>query len=282
MEGKVKLALMKWAGRMLLLILSVLFLTPLVWMFLASVRPQADVFRYITPFTWKTLLPSRVTLSDYKLLFSTTPFLRYVFNTAFVAIVATVLNLFVNSLAAYAFARMRFPGRDLIFVMLLTTLVIPFEIISIPLYSIVRTLGWIDTYQALIFPSVARVFSIFLLKQFFSGIPAELEEAARIDGCSAWGIYRNVILPLGKPALITLALLSMQENWDSFIWPLIVTNSPGIRVIQIAIASFAQEGTIYWELIFPACSIAAGIPIILYMVFQRYYVQGIATTGLKG
>jgi multiple sugar transport system permease protein len=262
--------------------LALLFVFPYVWMFAASFRPVQEIFQYMYPLSWKSIVPLHPTLGNYRALFATEPFGRYVFNSLLVASAVTVLDLFVNSLAAYAFARIAFPGRDLLFVILLATLIIPFEAIMVPLYIIVRTLGWIDTYLGLIVPSAARVFSIFLLRQFMLGIPRELDDAARIDGCSHWGIYRTIVLPLTTPALISLGIITFHESWDAFTWPLIATNRQDYRLIQVAIATFSQESVILWDRIFAASSLASVLPIALFLAFQRYYVRGIATTGLKG
>lgn len=262
--------------------LGITFLFPYMWMFAASFRPVQEIFQYTYPLSWKSFIPVHFTLDNYRALFTTEPFGRYILNSLIVAVAVTVLDMFINSLAAYAFARIAFPGRDLLFFILLATIIIPFEAIMVPLYLIVKALGWIDTYQGLVIPSVARIFSIFLLRQFMLGIPRELDDAARIDGCGHWGIYRTVVLPLSMPALISLGIITFHESWDGFTWPLIVTNRQEYRLIQVAIATFSQESVILWDRIFAASSIASLLPITLFLAFQRYYVRGITTTGLKG
>jgi len=261
---------------------ALLFLFPYLWMFGASFRPVQEIFENVYPLSWRTIFPAHFTLANYQSLFTEEPFGRYLFNTLFVAGTVTVLDLFVNSLAAYAFARISFPGRDVLFVGLLATIIIPFEAIMIPLYLIVRSFGWIDTYLALIVPSAARIFSVFLLRQFMLGIPRDLEDAARIDGCRHWGIYRHVILPLSAPALISLGILTFQEHWDSFTWPLIATNHPKYRLVQVAIATFSQQDVVLWDRILAGSAVATVLPIVLFLALQRYYVRGIVTTGLKG
>ena len=265
-----------------LVAVALLFLFPYFWMFGASLRPIQEIFADVYPLSWKTFFPGHFTLANYHSLFTKEPFGRYLLNTLFVAGTVTGLDLFVNSLAAYVFARISFPGRDVLFIGLLATIIIPFEAIMVPLYLIVRSFGWIDTYFALIVPSAARVFSIFLLRQFMLGIPRELEDAARIDGCSHWGIYRHVILPLSVPALISLGILTFQEHWDSFTWPLIATNRQQYRLVQVAIATFSQEDVVLWDRILAGSTVATILPIALFLLFQRYYVRGIVTTGLKG
>lgn len=265
-----------------LTVIALLFLFPYIWMFAASFRPVQEIFQDVYPLSWRTFFPVHFTLGNYQSLFTQEPFGRYLFNTLFVAGTVTVLDLFVNSLAAYGFARISFPGRDAVFFGLLTTMIIPFEAIMIPLYLIVRSFGWIDTYLGLIIPMTARIFSIFLLRQFMLGIPRDLDDAARIDGCGHWGIYRHLILPLSLPALISLGILTFQENWDSFTWPLIATNQQNLRLVQVAIATFSVQDVVLWDRILAGSAIATALPIVLFFALQRYYVRGIVTSGLKG
>jgi multiple sugar transport system permease protein len=166
--------------------------------------------------------------------------------------------------------------------LVLAVMIVPFEALLVPLYLIVRRLGWVDSYAALIIPMVPRAFSIFLLRQFFRGLPRELDDAARIDGCRHWGIYWHIMLPLSRPVLLSVGLLAFQEMWGSFTWPLVATNSASMRVVQVAVATFGQGDAIQYDKIFAALSLAAAVPIILFLLFQRYYVRGIATAGLKG
>jgi multiple sugar transport system permease protein/fructooligosaccharide transport system permease protein len=194
----------------------------------------------------------------------------------------TALDVTVSSMAAYGFARVRFPGREALFFLVLAIMIIPFEALLVPLYLIVRGFGWVDSYAALILPMVPRALSIFLLRQFFLGLPKELEDAARIDGCAHWGVYWHIMLPLSRPVLLSVALLAFQEMWGSFTWPLVVTNKADLRVVQVAVATFGQGDAIQYDKIFAALSLAAAVPILLFIIFQRYYVRGIATAGLKG
>jgi len=188
----------------------------------------------------------------------------------------------VNALAAYAFARLRFPGRDLLFLLVLLTIIVPFEAIALPLYQVSRILNWLDTYQVMIVPVLANAFSIFLLRQFFLGIPSELEDAALVDGASRLRIFFQIVVPLSWPAIISTSLITFQASWDAFFWPLIATNSPEVRVIQIAVSNLVGQDATYWDDLFAAVAIAALVPMILFFIFQRYYTVGITTTGLKG
>ena len=272
------------AGRYaLMVLLAAFFLLPYVWMVSGSLRTQNEIFANLFPLSIWTFVPKQWTLASFQALLQLEPypFTHYLWNSLVVAGTVTVLSLIVNSCAAYVFARIRFPGRDALFVAFLATMVIPFEILAIPLYIEMRTLRWVDTYQALIVPFVASPVGMFLLRQFFLGLPRELEEAARIDGCSLFGAFWRVVLPNAAPALIAFGLIRFQFSWDSFIWPLIVAPSPPVRVIQVAIASFDSDQVVHWDMIF-AAAVIASLPIVLLFAFlQRYYVQGVVTSGLK-
>ena len=267
----------------LMLVLAAFFLLPYVWMVSGSLRTQAEIFANIYPLTLWTFLPRQPTLGNFQALLNLQPlpFTHYIFNSLFVAVTVTALSLVINSCAAYAFARLEFPGRDVLFVLFLSTMIIPFEVLAIPLYLEMRWLNWIDTYQALIVPFVASPLGMFLLRQFFLGLPRELEEAARIDGCSMFGAFRRIVLPNSVPALIAFGVIRFQFSWDAFVWPLIVAPSPPVRVIQVAIASFDTDVQVQWNLIL-AAAVLASLPIILMFAFlQRFYVQGMLTSGMK-
>jgi multiple sugar transport system permease protein len=267
----------------LMLLLAAFFLLPYVWMVSGSLRTQSEIFANIYPLTLWTFIPREPTLANFGALLNLQPlpFTHYIFNSLFVAVTVTAFSLVVNSFAAYAFARLEFPGRDVLFVVFLSTMIIPFEVIAIPLYLEMRWLRWVDTYQALIVPFVASPLGMFLLRQFFLGLPRELEEAARIDGCSMFGAFRRIVLPNAVPALIAFGVIRFQFAWDAFVWPLIVAPSPPVRVIQVAIASFDTDVQVQWNLIL-AAAVLASLPIILIFAFlQRFYVQGMLTSGLK-
>ncbi len=264
--------------------LAMVFIVPYLWLFFSSIKPAREIFQYIFPLSWKTFIPQVFTLDAYRELFHMVPFpfSRYLANSVFVAVSVTALSLVVNALAAYAFAKLEFPGRNILFGIFLSTMIVPFEVLAIPLYIQVRSFGWINTYQALIIPWVAQPLGIFLLRQFFQEIPKELEEAARIDGCSYFGAFRRIVLPNSVPALVAFALIRFQASWDAFIWPLIAAPAAEKRVIQIAIASFVTEVQTRWDLTFAASSMATIPIIVLFLILQRYYVQGVVMSGLKG
>lgn len=265
-----------------LTVLVFVFLTPFLWMIASSFKPQAEIFGSSFPLRIEAFYAPRPTLEHYEKVFTVAPFARYLLNTLFIAVTVLFGHLLIASLAAYSFARLRFPGRDILFIGVLSTMIIPGEVTFMPLFLVIRSLGWIDHYAALIVPPLSGVFGIFLLRQFFRDIPRDLEDSARIDGCSVLGIYRHIILPLSKSVLITLGLMVFIAEWGSFMWPLVVMNTPAKQVIQVGIANFTTTYGIYWGRIL-AASTMASIPIIaLFVVLQRYYVRGIVMSGIKG
>jgi multiple sugar transport system permease protein len=230
-----------------------------------------------------TLWPQQWHVENFPSAMAAAPFPRYFFNTVFVALWTVLGVLAVSALAAYAFARMRFVGKNVLFAAFLATLMIPSEVTLIPNFVIItRWLGWYDTYQAQVVPLIGSVFAIFLLRQFFMTIPQELEDAARIDGCSQLRFLWSIVLPLSTPALVTLALLNFLSAWNAFFWPLIVTRSADMRPIQLGLQAFSSEfGSRYGEQM--AATTVVMLPTVLaFLLAQRYFVEGIARTGLKG
>ncbi|MFQ5810996.1 MAG: ABC transporter permease subunit, partial [Armatimonadota bacterium] len=208
-------------------------------------------------------------------------FFAFYINSLLVAIVVTFGQVFTSSLAAYAFARLQFPGRDKVFLGYLATMMIPAVVTMIPVFILLRQLGWIDSYKALIFPAMFSAYGTFLLRQFFLTIPTDLEDAARIDGCGAFGIYWNVILPLSKPALATLTTFVFLGSWNNYMWPLIVINSTSKKTLPIALQSFQGLYTTEWTLLM-AASLLVLLPVLIVFIFnQRFFVRGIVLTGLK-
>lgn len=267
-----------------LAIVGFIFIFPFIYMFLSSLKPQAEIFQYAFPLSWKTLIPQTWTLENFVELINLLPysFLHYLGNSIFVAIACTFGSLIINATAAYAFAKLNFPAKNILFGLFLITMMVPFEVLAIPLYLEMRTFNWIDSYEALIIPWIANASGIFLLRQFFTEIPKDLLDAARIDGCNYLSTFWYVVIPNSIPALITFSLIRFQASWDSFIWPLIVTPSPEKRLVQVAIATFTTEVDTRWGLAFGA-SVMATLPILItFLVFQRYYVKGVMMSGLKG
>jgi len=262
----------------LLWLSAVLVAFPFVWMIRSSIMPSRMVMKF--PPVW---IPPTVTFESYSKLLLHQPFLHYIFNSLLVAVVVTAGQMIISSMAAYAFARLRFPGRDKLFLLYLATMVIPTQVTLIPQYVLVSRLGWIDSYAALTIPFLSSAFITFLLRQFFLSIPQELEDAARMDGAGYFRIYSTIILPLAGPALATGALLSFIGTWTSFLWPLIVTRSKDMRTVPVGLASFVQEMGVadYGQIM--AGSVLSMLPMfILFVLLQRFIVQSLATSGLKG
>ena len=259
-----------------LYVLAIITVAPFVWMILTSFKEMSEIFSY--PPTW---WPENFTFENYTNAFGAAPFGRFYGNSLFVAIAATLGQLVTCSLAAYAFARMEFKGRDVLFYLFLGTMMVPAHVTMIPSFMILHGLGWIDTYLALIVPMLASAFGTFLLRQFFMTIPKELEEAAFIDGCTRWGVLWRIILPLSKPALATLAIFTFMTVFNDFIWPLIVLNTEDMYTVQLGLAIFRDRYSIEWGNLM-AGSVVATLPILLVFFFaQKYFIQGITLSGLK-
>jgi multiple sugar transport system permease protein len=250
---------------------------PYVWAVLTSLKPANEVFG-----TGFLGLPSHLEWSNYTHVFTSVPLLRYLLNTLFVAVCSVLGQLIFGSLAAYAFARMNFRGKNLIFLGYLSTLMIPNIVTLIPLFILMKQLGWINTFYGLIAPTaLGTPVGIFLLRQFFLTIPVELEEAMRIDGAGVIRILLQLILPLSKPILATLAIITFVASWNNFLWPLIVTNSDDMKLISVGIASFQLQYGAQWNYMMAAATVALLPLIILFIVFQRRIIESIQITGLK-
>ncbi len=219
---------------------------------------------------------------NYKEAFTKVPFGRYILNTLFVSFSVLIGVLITSSLAAYAFARMKFKGRDFIFYLFISMMMVPQPIYLIPSYFLLTKLGWINTYQALIVPWIANIFSIFLLRQQFKTIPQDLFDAAVIDGCSQFGILWRIILPISKPILATTAIFSLIGSWNSFMWPLVMTSSDNLRVLQVGLSYFAQEASSSTALLMSASTFSIAPLLILFLFAQRQIISSFITSGLKG
>lgn len=263
--------------------IAVIVLFPVYWMIMSSFRTHEEIFKY-SMLGWQLFLPVDWTLDNYRDIFFDTskPFGRYMLNTLYVAVVVTAGGLLVNSLAAFAFAKLRFPYKKILLVIFLSSLVIPYEVIMIPQYLLIGDLNWMNSYQALIVPQIVWVFGIFMLIQFFADIPRDILDAARMDGAGWSLIYYRIVLPTAVPALITLGLMTFLNQWDSFLWPLVVINEDKKQVIQVAISSFQSLRNISWGKVLAATTISS-VPILgVFLLLQKYYVQGITMSGVKG
>lgn len=275
---------------LLLTLLAVVFVFPFIWSFLTSVKPEAEVFAQ------GLTLPSVWRFDNYLRAVQSYNLLRYLFNSIYVSLVVVVAHLFLASTAGFAFSRLEFPGRNYLFFAVVATLMVPSQATLVPLFVLVKHwpllgdnniwgqggFGMLDSYWALTVPMFATAYGIFLLRQFFLTLPAELEDAARIDGSSEFGIYWRIVLPLSGPALATLAIFSFQNMFNDFVWPLVTTRSDAMKTIQVGLAQFRREGTTDWTLLMAGTMIATIPILIVFMLGQRYFTQGIALTGIKG
>jgi ABC-type glycerol-3-phosphate transport system permease component len=263
-----------------LALIAAVLLLPLWWMLISSFRPAEDIFRHAALLGWRTLLPDRLTLQHYGTALDR-GYLLALGNSLLVAGSTVVLGIVVNALAGFAFAVFDFPGRKALFVAVLATFMMPFEAIVLPLYHLMRALGWTDTYRALILPEVASGFVIFLFRQFFAGLPKELVEAARIDGATWLQIWARIAMPLTGPTVATAALMIFILQWESFFWPLVAASAPDLTLVQVAIARHNSMETTDWGGMFAASSIAIAVALVPFLAFQRYYVRTIVQSGLK-
>ncbi|MFC7394520.1 carbohydrate ABC transporter permease [Scopulibacillus cellulosilyticus] len=263
------------------IILACIIVFPLLFALVSSLRPLNDIFKYVAPVTLKTFIPNHITFEAYVNLFTKRGFGTVLFNTFFVAILTVIFGILFGSMAAFAFAKFEFKGKNILFAIVLFSFMVPFEAIAIPLYNLINDLGWVDTYYSLIVPAVANGLVIFLYRQFFIELPDSLIESARIDGASWWKIYTTIIMPLCKPITISAGLMLFISQWESFMWPLIATRSQEYKVIQVAMSDFTTEHATIWNEMFAATVIAFLIPILIVMPLQRYFVRGLANTGNK-
>lgn len=258
--------------------IALLMLLPLFWLISTAFKsPSENIFQFPPQF-----LPSQPTFQNFVQVWQTNPFGRYLFNSILVAVLTVAFNLLFCSLAAYPLARLDFRGRDLIFSAVVSTIMIPFQIVMIPLYILAVQLGLRNSYLGIIFPAIASAFGIFLLRQAFQGVPKELEEAARMDGCSELGIWWFVMLPAIRPALVTLAIFVFIGSWSDFLWPLIVVDKPEYYTLPLGVATLAGTFSLNWRLI-AAGSVISIAPILLFfLIMQRYIVPTESGSGVKG
>ena len=259
------------------LAIAAVMLLPLVWMVATSFKPEADIVKFPP-----SLLPDQVTLQHYLDVWDRIPFARLYVNTIIFAGGVTLISLLLDSMCAYALARLEFPGRNLVFVAILVMLMLPFQVTLIPLYDLLVGLGWTNSLQGLIIPRATNAFGIFFLRQFLLSLPRDLEEAARIDGASEFRIYRTIIMPLAAPALLTLGLFHFMYNWNDLLWPLIVNQDQARQTLPAGLALFMGQHVVEYGILM-AASVLALIPVVLFfLVIQRRFVEGIATTGIRG
>ncbi len=275
-----------WLVHVVLVAASVLFLFPLFWLVSTSLKPIDETMR-IPP----TFFPAAPQWHNYRDAFvygadklGYIPFLVYGRNTLLLCILGVAGTVISNSLVAYAFARLRWPGRDIAFALTLATMMVPFPVLMVPIYSLMRDLGWTGTFRPLWVPAwFGSAFNIFLLRQFFRTIPFELSEAARIDGCSEWAIFRQVVLPLAKPALAVVALFCFMGTWRDFLGPLIYLMDQRCFTLSLGLQFYqSQHGGTQWHMLMAASTIVIAPVIVLFFFTQKQFIQGIAVTGIKG
>jgi multiple sugar transport system permease protein len=271
----------KWLSRIplyiVLILLALFFILPLVWMMSTAFKP----FREVLQPNW---LPINPTLENFTGIFSdpTVPVYNWFLNSVLISTLFTLAILIVDSLAGYAYARMEFPGRDVLFGLLIATLVMPSLMFLIPNYITISQLGWINQYQGVILPGLAGVFGVFYMRQFFQGLPRELEEAARIDGANAWQIFFQVALPLSYGALATLGVLSFLASWNDFLWPYLVLTERTSQTLPAGLATLQGQYTFDYGKLMAGAAVTAIPVLIIYVFLQRYIVESVKTTGLRG
>lgn len=264
----------------LLSILAFIVVFPLLWLALASLRPQNEIFQPVSEFGWSTFIPSRFTLDNYRALLNG-DFPLAVKNSTFVALTTVLCGVVVNALAGFAFAVFDFRGKNLLFLLVIVSFMMPFEAIVLPLYVMIRAFGWANTYQALIVPEIANGMVIFLFRQFFASIPRDFYEAARVDGASWLYIFTRIAMPLSWPTIATSSLMLFLSQWDSFFWPVVAASNSEYAVVQVAIArniNFEQND---WGGLFASTNLAILLGTIPFLLIQRFYVRTLISGGIK-
>ncbi len=265
------------ASYAILILLSVTMVFPFLWMLLSSFKDATQIFQL-------RLFPERPTLDNYSfiLLSNHSRFPHWFLNSAIVAVCTTCSVLFFDSLLGYTLSKFSFPGKKAIFLLIISTLMIPTEMLVIPWYALSRALKWGNTYWGIMFPGMISAFGVFLMRQFMSTIPDDLIDAARIDGRGELGIFLTVVMPLVTPALATLAIFNFIGNWNAFLWPLIIASKPAMFTLPVGLANFSGEAGSDWHLIMTGATVSMLPLVVIFLLFQKQIVRGIAMTGLKG
>ena len=259
----------------LLFIGGLIMVTPLLFMFSTSLKTASQVYDL-------RLIPAEPTIANYVAVLSDGRFLRWFVNSLIVAVTVTISNVFFDSLVGYTLAKFTFRGRSIVFIAILSTLMIPTEMLVIPWYLMSSQLGWLDSYWGIMFPGMMTAFGTFLMRQFFETVPNDFLEAARVDGLNEFQIWWKVAMPLVTPALSALAIFTFLGNWTAFFWPLIVTTSKELYTLPVGLSSFAVEQSIQWEMIMTGAALATIPTLVVFLVLQRYIVRGVILAGLKG
>jgi len=271
----------KIAVYFLQLILVLIIFIPLVFAFVSSVRPLSEIYAYIRPLCLQTFFPKDFTPQAYVDIFTKYSYEIPLFNSIFIAATTIAFGIIINAMAGFAFAKFHFRFKNILFVVVMITFMIPTDIISINLYSLMIKINWINTYWALIVPGISSGLVIFMFRQFYYPFPNYMIESAMIDGFSWPKIFWYIVLPNSKPICVSAGLILFLSQWETFLWPILVTRTPQMQTIQIALVSFQTQYTKYWNDIFAASIIAFIIPILIIIPLQRFFVQGITLTGTK-
>jgi multiple sugar transport system permease protein/putative chitobiose transport system permease protein len=275
---------MKQKHTVLLLAIAVVAATlamlPLIWAAISALRPSAEIFRYLSPLSIHTFVPTQVTFANLVALW-TGPFARAMLNSAVVTAITVIFGLAICSMAAFALAALQYRGRSAVFAAMVVSFLIPFDSIAVPLAQVFRELNLQNSYAGLILPGIGNGLAVFLLRQFFLGIPRELAEAAMVDGLGWFGIFTRIYLPLSKPALIGAGLILFVFQWQAYLWPLLIAPNPDYHVASVEIASFAGQYDVDYGQMFGGAVFTALLPMAVLLVFQRYFIASFASTGSK-
>lgn len=262
---------------LILIIGALLILLPFIWIFLTSVKSTDEIFTKNI-----VILPKKFRWDNYLEVLKLKNFQRYLFNSVIVTISITLGELITTILAAFAFSNLKFKGRDIIFTLLIATMMVPSEVLLIPNFVLLSELKWINTYKALIIPWCTSIFSIFFLRQYFLGIPKQLYYAAKVDNCSDFKYLTSIMIPIAKPAIITISLLKIINSWNSFMWPLIVTNSEEMRTLPIVLSKFSSEAGVDYHILMAASAIIILPMLIIFVLLSKYILKGVGNSGIKG
>ncbi len=262
-----------------LTVCALVFVVPVALLIVGSLKPEARVLSEAG--SWKAFFPDAVSLENYRDVLRRVPFVWYLFNSLVINVAIVVLGLVVNAFAGYALARLRWPGREKILTVVLTLLIVPFEAIAVPLFYQLSALGWRNSYTVQIVPFIANPLSIYLFYTFFRGLPPELEEAARVDGASVWRTFILIVIPNAKPVFATVAIVTFLFYWGMYLWPLLMTTGTEVRPLPLGIATFYTLPPLQWGDILAFGVMMVAPVVLIFVVFQRWFVQGVASTGTK-
>ena len=265
-----------------LIIVTIIALFPILYPLMSSFRPDQEMFQYTSPFQFHTLWPVEWNFDSYIALFKEYKFSRYFMNTLIVVGAIIPLSIIMCSIAAYSFTFFQFRGKNALFALFMLSFMIPSEAIALPLYQLMNNLGLVNTYWALILPALANGLTLFMFTQSFRDIPVALIEAAKLDGGSWFTCYWRIIMPLSKASSVAMCLMTFVNEWNNYLWPLLVARLDNVKTVTIAICAFKEQNVINWSLIYASSMLSALVPIFVFLPFQKYFVQGITSSGVKG